>query len=114
MRQPVSLAAMRDRRKRLTVETAYGPITLTYRPGSITPNRIKRFRAATDDQDVVTETIAALIAEWDVTEFSGGPAIATTDPLVGEMDINALSSLIAAVIEDMQPGETTGVGSFSG
>lgn len=114
MRQPVSLAAMRNRRKRLVVETAYGPVTLLYRPGAITPNRVKQFQSASDNQDVVTDTIVALIESWDIAGEDNVTPCAPNDPIVGEFDINMLSTLIAAVVEDMQPGETTSVGSFSG
>jgi hypothetical protein len=115
LRPKVSMAGMRAKRKHLTVDTDYGPVTLTYRPGAIDSRAMRHALEAEKDPTVIVPLISQMVQSWDIVETEDGPPV---DPanveLVEQFDIILLGTLVRAIYEDMAPGKPSATGSFGG
>lgn len=95
---------VRDRR---TIQVPVGDeaLTITYRPGGITPATEGRLREYSDDQRGGAALVALLadcLVEWDLLDDEGQPLPLDTKTL-SQLPVIFLGHLAQAITEDMRP-----------
>jgi hypothetical protein len=63
---PIQIASFSGREQKATVEYQGDTAEIVFLPNSLTPNRVQHVQNNSEDIDVLAQTIAEIVLEWDV------------------------------------------------
>lgn len=117
---PLSLATLQKAERALTVDTGYGDLTVTYRPGAWTAEFEDRLRnqpvvapiktgegaPAEGSTPVGLKALCDLLVGWDLIEEDGGAPVPITPASLARVPGMVLHSILSAVALDHVPNAT--------
>lgn len=111
-----SITQLVDAKRTVMVPFADTALTVSYRPGVVTPRLQKAIAQAQRDQDLdagLLWPMAELLAAWDLTDDDGS-VIATTPDALADVPASVLLTVLAAIGEDMAPNPSSAERSSNG
>ena len=103
----IKMAALSGRTETTTFTFQDEPVTISYRPNYMTPERQSVMATATEAQaatDGFVDLVVGMIVSWDVLDEQDQP-IAVTPEFVQQLPYSFLAAAVMAAGEAMQPGE---------
>lgn len=107
---PIRLSELMRDTRTLTLTVGEDTLTVTYRPGGITPETEDRLESLAQEQRVGQSLIALLLdtlTGWDITDDKG-KALPVTEAQLRRLPLALLGQLVRAITEDMRPNALSG------
>lgn len=102
---PISVSHLSQDRRTITVPVNDESLTITYRPGGLTPEVEDQLRELTDTQrggaTLVTFLLSCLV-DWDLLDEEGRP-LPISHKTLSRLPTLFLAQLVGAISQDMRP-----------
>lgn len=111
---PIKLSHLASDRRTCTITVGDETVTVTYRPGGVTPELEDELRDCAADQRGGAALVALLshcLVEWDVLDDDGRP-LAPTPKNLRRLPTVFLGQVAQAITDDLRPNPPSG-GSFA-
>jgi hypothetical protein len=113
---PVRLSHLAQDRRTCTIQVGDDTVTVTYRPGGVTPELEDQLRTCLTEQRGGAALVALLthcLVEWDVVDDRGA-MIPPTASRLRQLPTLFLSRVAQAILEDLRPNAASGGTSAAG
>ncbi len=107
---PIRLSELMRDTRTVTLAVGEESLTVSYRPGGITPETEDRLEAFAQNQKVGASMIALLLdtlTGWDITDDKG-KTLPVTEAQLRKLPLALLGQLVRAITEDMRPNALSG------